>query len=378
MEKFAFELEQNGERMYLTWMKAEELMDTEKVKVDIWGRANTDGYQRTHTVNRSNAFGRFIAVSKGISPLSVLLSVRGPVDFKREKGNFGTLVIPDIEPLWIVDGQHRIWGLREAVGKSSAYEPFPLPVVILQRTDKKDEVKEKGQERARYEEAKQFVIINRTQKGVRTDLADQFLSRLLKHEGTAPAAIAGMPSRITAGIEWIPRALKITELLNASDGPWKDKVHFPGEPKKGTAISQGSLKESLEPILKHESFQGYSEEEVAEMLRRYWGVLYELCPAAVDDPQDYLIQRTIGVGALHKLFPIVAAFTGGELTQQRIKEVLKKTDFGMTSEFWDSKHGEAGLIGTGKKAVNMLWGRLRDALETGNQEVLTPARPFRL
>lgn len=375
MEKLAFELEQNGERMYLTWMKAEELMDEDRVKVDIFRRANKDGYQRTHTKNRSNAFGRFIAVSKGISPLSVLLSVRAPVNFTPEKGNFGTLAIPDDEPLWIVDGQHRIWGLREAMEKSSAYMPFPLPVVILQTT-KKDEVKEKRQEHARYEEAKQFVIINRTQKGVRTDLADQFLSRLIKREGTD--VIAGLPSIVTAGIEWTPRALKIAELLNDSEGAWKGKVHFPGEAKKGTAISQGSLKESMEPILKHESFQGYTEEEVAEMLRRYWEAIYELCPAAVDAPQDYLIQRTIGVGVLNKLFPIVAAFTGGELTQQRIKEVLIKTELGMTSEFWDSKQGEAGLVGTGRKAVNILWGRMRDALEEGNKEVLTPARPFRL
>ena len=375
MEKLAFELDQNGEQMYLTWMKAEELMDEDRVKVDIWRRANTDGYQRPHTVNRSNAFGRFISVSRGISPLSVLLSVRAPVNFKPEKGNFGTLAIPDDEPLWIVDGQHRIWGLREAMEKSSAYMPFPLPVVILQTT-KKDEVKEKRQEHARYEEAKQFVIINRTQKGVRTDLADQFLSRLIKREGTD--VIAGLPSIVTAGIEWTPRALKIAELLNDSEGAWKGKVHFPGEAKKGTAISQGSLKESMEPILKHESFQGYTEEEVAEMLRRYWEAIYELCPAAVDAPQDYLIQRTIGVGVLNKLFPIVAAFTGGELTQQRIKEVLTKTELGMTSEFWDSKQGEAGLVGTGRKAVNILWGRMRDALEKGNKEVLTPARPFRL
>jgi DGQHR domain-containing protein len=375
VEKAAFELEQNGEKMYLTWMKAEEFMDTDRVKVDIWRRANKDGYQRMHTVNRSNAFGRFIAVSRGISPLSVLLSVRAPLNFKPEKGNFGTLVIPDSEPLWIVDGQHRIWGLREAVENSSGYTLFPLPVVILQ-THKKDEVKEKREERARYEEAKQFVIINRTQKGVRTDLADQFLSRLVKREGAA--AIAGMPSRVTAGIEWTPRALKVTELLNASEGAWKGKVHFPGEPRKGTAISQGSLKESMEPIFKHESFQGYNEEEVTEMLCRYWGAIYELCPAAVDDPQDYLIQRTIGVGALHKLFPIVAAFTGDHLTQRGIKEVLLKMEFGMTSEFWDATKGEAGLIGTGRKAVNILWGRMRDALEAGNKEVLTPARPFTL
>jgi DGQHR domain-containing protein len=376
VEKLAFELEQNGEKMYLTWMTAEELMDTDRVKVDIWRRANPEGYQRTHTQNRSNAFGRFIAVSKGSSPLSVLLSVRVPVDFKAEKGNFGTLVIPDSEPLWIVDGQHRIGGLREAMEKSGAYDSFPLPVIILQTTYGKDEVKEKRQEHARWEEAKQFVIINRTQKGVRTDLADQFLARLIKRESTA--TIAGLPSILTAGQEWTPRALKIAELLNDSDGPWKGKVHFPGEPKKGTAISQGSLKESMEPILKHESFQGYSEEQVAEMLRRYWGAIYELCPAAVDDPIDYLIQRTIGVGVLHKLFPIVAAFTGGELTQQRIKEVLLKTDLGMTSEFWDSKQGEAGLVGTGRKAVNILWSRLRDALEEGNKAVLKPAMPFRL
>lgn len=376
MEKLAFELEQNGEKMYLTWMKAEELTDENRMKVDIWRRTNVDGYQRPHTVNRSNAFGRFISVSKGISPLSVLLSVRAPVAFKPEKGNFGTLVIPDSEPLWIVDGQHRIGGLREAMEKSSAYDPFPLPVLILQRTAEKNERKEDREENARWEEAKQFVIINRTQKGVRTDLADQFLLRLAKREGAG--VIAGMPSIVTSGIDWKPRALKITELLNDSEGPWKGKVHFSGEPRKGTAISQGALKDSLEPILKHESFQAYTEQEITLMLHRYWGAIHEVCPAAVDDPQDYLIQRTIGVGVLHKLFPIVAAFTGGELTQQKINEVLTKMEPIMTSEFWNAKQGVAGLAGTGRKSVNILWGRMRDALEAGNEGTTTPTRPFKL
>ena len=374
MELDAFELGQNGQRMYLTWMEAEQLMDESRVRVDVWKRTDKDGYQRGHTPSRSKAFGRYISVSKGISPLSVLLSVRAPVEFKSERESFGKLVLPEGEPLWIVDGQHRIWGLRDAIDRSPDYVTFPLPVVILPTYEEVDS-ESKRLEQARYEEAKQFVVINRTQKGMRADLAEQFLSRLVKREG--PAVIAGLPSRVTEGIEWKPRALTIAERVNAIDGPWKGKVHFPGDPKKGTAVSQGALTESLEPILKHESFQAYSEDEIVEMLQRYWGAIYELCPAAVDDPQDYIIQRTTGVGTLHRLFPSVAAFCGVELTQQRIKEVLSKMEFGMTSEFWGIR-GDAGLVGSGRKAVNILWGRLRDVLEEGNKEVARPERPYRL
>jgi DGQHR domain-containing protein len=367
----AFELEQNGKKFYLTSLKA-KLLTEEMLEVDLWRRDNPDGYQRDLTQSRSNAFARYIGSSKGISPLSVLLSIRGKVKFTPEKENYGTLQIPDGVKLWIVDGQHRINGLMTLVSSNPSYDDFEVPVVILPTSQ--------GDLDPRYEEAKQFVIINRTQKGVRSDLAERFLAKLVKEEGSE---IAELPRQVTRGIEWIPRAVQVVDKLNEGEGVWQGKIRLPGDPRTGTVVAQKSFTDSLKPILTNDMFEIYTVAEIAEMLSRYWLAVSELCSEAFEDPSSHVIQKTTGVFVLHRLFPHVAAFctegtSRARLTKERMKEILHKMKTGMTSDYW-SAEGEAALAGIGQKSFSIVYSRLRDSLEEGNRkESVSPVRPFEL
>lgn len=360
MKLEAMEVEQHGKKFYLTQIKAKDLVDAEKIQVDYWRKNNKEGYQRIATPSRARAFSSFIKNAKSVSPVSILLSVRGNVSYKAEAGeSFGTVTIPTQTQLWVVDGQHRIEGLRILLEQEPAYQDFEVPTIIFPLED-------------RYEEAKQFFIINRTQKGVKSDLAERFLSELAKREG--PESLNDLPRIITRGMEWIPKATRIADILNAKGGCWKDKIRLPNETKKtapSSIISQKAFTDSLESLLNNPMYADYNEEETAEILSRYWEAIKELCPESFDAPSEYVVQRTMGVAVLNKLLTSVINFClsseGQRLTKEKFKEVLSKMKEGMDSTYWHVD-GTAGLAGTSKKSFSIITNKLRESLEKGNNE----------
>lgn len=373
MKLSALRFEQNGKTMYLVSMRAKDLVNENQVDVDRWKASDQTGYQRSATMSRCRAFARFVSKTKSTSPPSVLLSVRGKVWFTSKEGNYGTLEIPESQKLWIVDGQHRIQGLRTALEDNPSVADFEVATVILPLDP--DEIDPRLG--PRYEEAKQFVIINRTQKGVRADLAERFLVELARRERVD--IIKDLPTQVTRGIDWKPKAIGITDMLNERpDSPWRGRIRLPNEPRGTTTISQKSFSDSLKRVITHDSFKGYNDKEIADMLARYWNAIKKFVPEAFDDPGNYVLLKTTGPYVLHELFPDVASFCReARLTEENIGEVLSKMEMGMTSEYWSSL-GEAGLVGTSRKSFSILTTRLREALEAGNKPEIKPTRPFEL
>ena len=61
----------------------------------------------------------------------------------------GTLEIPEGVKLWEVDGQHRLGGLRYAVGENAEFGDFPIPIVITEGLPRLDEAVLFGSQRTR-------------------------------------------------------------------------------------------------------------------------------------------------------------------------------------------------------------------------------------
>ncbi len=330
-----------------------ERVDSALWAPDIFRMANPEGYQRSLSEARAREFGRFV-LRNGICPLSILVNFReGEV---KEAGN-GTLELPDGRA-FIVDGQHRAEGIKYAVSVDSAAGDFEVPVVVMNQAD-------------RYEEARQFVIINRSQKGVRADLAERFLLQAVKREGRGAlleAMETGVLRRVLKGAEWVTKAVEIADALNGDkESTWFRKIRLPNERKDGTVVSQKAFTDSLEPVLKDTYFQGKEPRVIAAALRNYWNAIRSFCEGAFEEPTLYVIQKTSGVGALHKVFPRVSELCTDEkgnrvLTAAMIRSVLDGLPQ-MESDYWGS-NGEAGRRGSGKKAVAILAMELVEALET--------------
>ncbi len=353
------EVRQGKNRFFLGTMKVGDLITRGEVDKFIGG--HPDGYQRNLSDSRARAFGRYID-GGGISPASILLNIR---DTSAIEEIDGYINLPDDVTIWIVDGQHRVGGMKLAVERDPANAELEFPVIIMN-------------EPTNYEEAKQFVIINKTQKGVRTDLAERFLMRAVQEEGREKlyeTRESGALRGILKNIEWVRQAIEITDILNGDKKhPWYGQIQLPNAPKVGTVVSQKAFSDSLEPILKDTSFQGKQVQQIASALGNYWDAINELCIDALGNPKEHVIQKTTGVFVLHKIFPRVTELCRDDrgnkiLTKENIKTVLKDMPF-MESEYWES-NGTAGRRGTSRKAFASLVLEALEALES-SQEIKEP------
>lgn len=366
MQLNVIETAQNGKKLYVCIMKAKDLVLNERVKVDYYDPKTSKGYQRNPSMSRARDFARYIKNAAGISPNSILINIRGALgNFKPIAPQYGILTIPDTTELWIVDGQHRFEGLKDLTEQDPSFGEFPCFVILMN-------------ESTEYEEAKQFMIINRTQKGVRLDLAAHFIATMAKKEGTK--TISNMPRATIRDIEWRPKATEIVDILNKEisddpnheffENPWHMRIQLPNEPKALSTISQSSFENSLKILVDNPIFSGYGTRDLSIMLIRYWKAILEICPNAKIRPDKYFLQRLTGTAVLHKILPRVLALTkfkSQRITTDSTKQILEKMPDVMNEIFW-SPDGEAGIIGTSQKALAILTSKVLDSLETGNAD----------
>ena len=334
----AIKVRQNGHDLYMADLTAEVLLN--HTKVDKWFSTSTgsnpldNGYQREEEKPHYNKVGVYLSKnSKAILPTSVLLCARGPVKFEplASDSTMGYLTIsaPSL-PLYIVDGQHRIAGLRHAIQDLGHEESrnFTIPAVIMAGMKKFDEV---------Y----QFYLVNSTSKKIKTDLAQRLLSEMASKDETIRKSVVG------AGKAWMLRAVAISELLNERAGsPWEGRIQRPNARKVGNVmISESSFTASLRPILTIPWVQKQSNEEIAEIISRYWLAICKFLPEACENPRDYALQKTTGVYPWHMVAPAIFEICRSEkdFSVQRMEKVLKQVEKGgfLTDDYWASGTGEA-------------------------------------
>lgn len=376
MKLKAIRFEQHDREMYLAALKATELRDglkSGRIKVDVWTPSHREGYQRRHSKTRSRAFGRFVAGIANVSPSSLLLSIRGDSNNLQYSNDY--LVIPDNETIWLTDGQHRGKGIEYAIEQLEAnLEDFELPVIIFPTEDA-------------YEEAKQFVIINKTAKGVRTDLAERFLRRAVSREGYAKLrmdlAQGRLPRAIFRDIEWRPRAVEIADELNKNSPVWQGRIRNPNVSQPTATVSQKSFTDSLKPMLTHPDLKDLPKDIQIKILDNYWMAIRDTVKGAFISPGDYVMQKTTGVFVLNGVLLTIAKYckdpnTGKyELTYAKFMEMLSKissSDF-LQPESWQASRKRLGIVGgkiaqmgTSAKSFSILMDLIIAELESSMEE----------
>lgn len=346
----AIKFQQGETRMYITYLRARDVLDG-LTQVDAWSPTNKQGYQRMPVQTRFRKIARYVMGKEGhprpILPQAIVLNVRDEdqkrLKFKDSEGDgLGLLEVSHEVTFWEVDGQHRLGGLRYAVGEDPKFADYPIPVVITEGL-------------SRLNEAVLFHVINTTQKRVPTDLSQRFIETKMGDEAMRLQVIA-------KGEDWIPKGTKVVDTLVTTPGnPWYGKIGIPGTRLSGILMKQVSFVTSLKPILT--SMYGSLEpEDVAQLLIRYWQALEAIYPEAFREPGEYVIQKTVGVFPLHAIAPQVfdmVRTANTKITKDGILEVLHglahNLDKGYEagSAFWHSKEGEAGKY-AGAKGFRIL------------------------
>ncbi|HKZ93759.1 MAG TPA: DGQHR domain-containing protein [Candidatus Bathyarchaeia archaeon] len=359
----AFKIQQRGLPMYITTMKAGDLLAS--YKIDRWGEDNPKGYQRALVPLRVRKAMNYLLKEEGVFPTSILVNVRGKMEFRPKKSidsfaEFGELALsPESLPFSIVDGQHRLEGLKEAREEDPKFDDYPVPVTIVNLPDV-------------YTEMRQFYIINTRQKGVSTDLVQRHLYEMSEKMGKPTLLmLEGEKAVLTA------EAIPVVDIIrNDPRSPWYNKVQLPSEKKQENhIIKQRPLTDSITYILKSRpSFRRKNPKELANDIANYWNALKEIFPEAFEDPKEFTIQRTPGAYSLHMIYSHVYDLCeqAGNCTQEKMKQILEKMFKNVAeampvdqldSAFWHKKEGHPLVIATSMKTMKALAEYFNQALE---------------
>ena len=340
------------------------------VMVDHWGPANDQGYQRPLVDRRLREVAKYVCEEQGILPTSVLLATRpdAPVsleflpgdasDFDSD-GEWGVLSIPDGAVLWVVDGQHRFYGVNRAYEKDgmAQLESYPFPVSIMEMVD-------------RYKEMTHFNIVNTTQRKMSTDIVDRHLVIKQEQEGLNLIAAGKRGEREYQRAT----ATRIVDMLNEATGPWHHKIGIPGVAGRDKGlVRQHAMVASLDPVLKDNWVRGQNPPDVVRVLTNFWGALAQVWPDAFQDPGEYRVQATAGIYSLHMALPAVIqrCLVERDLSQDKMVEIMRDT--GIPTSFWNKKLEEGGdplALGTGMSSIRALAQYIRDQLpSTSSQPV---------
>jgi len=349
--------------LYLTTMKLKDLY--RNVEIDRWTKSNRQGYQRPPKESRfgsgKGSIVRYLLNEIGVFPTSILVNVRGALKFKTEEKmgdniELGELTIPDDEKLWIIDGQHRLEALKRAMMTRPEFSEYPLPVSILNLTD-------------RFEEMLHFYIVNSRQKKIPTDLVYKHLQMMvnkivLSDKEWLKEVVVGPRQERQAMAAYI-----VDYLESEENSPFYQKIQYTGEKKEPHhLVKDYTLTYWIAKILTERAYARMGFEQIAEMLLNYWNVIKELYPSCFRNPREYTLLQTTGIASFTLLFPTIFAYcaAAGNVSKSKMKEYLLllqteqpqnpelTPDFqdAIDENWWSKAHGPSIASATGSKVFN--------------------------
>ena len=370
LELLAIRTMQHSSVFYTGTINAEQLCSPEgrkKIHPDIYQIGeNDEGYQRVATSARVKDFGRYIGDDR-MSPTSIIINViNAEVTFKPFPGtpNFGRLTIPNNGILYIVDGQHRIEGLRylyDQTEKGGGKLIFEFPVIVTNMT--------------KYDEALHFAIINRTQKGLKTELVDLTLRKISMTED--PLRAQKLPKIISKDLIWKTVAMSISDQLKKTE-IWKDRIQEPNQKKTPLNVTTiSTIVTSLAPVVDKFNVSLSQVPIVSDTLDKFWEAVGELCPLATkQNPKSAVLMKSLGVGVMHLLFidiiNIAKDYHNNELDEETFKEILEKGKQYMSDTFWK----QASVYGSGKSSVSNVYRLVKDSILESYHDRVPTKRTF--
>ena len=185
-------------------------------------------------------------------------------------------------PFHVVDGQHRLEGLKIAAKDDARVLDFEMPVNIAIRFDNTFQMC-------------QFLVVNATQKVVDKGIEQWIISRLTDVWETEnmPTLPIWITKRYKIGED--RKALRLVRYLNETDGsPWHHRVQMANEARKGTYINQRTFVNAVvKQVLKAGNPLARADVLQAEkVFLNYWKALRNILD---EDGKSIYLYKSVGV-----------------------------------------------------------------------------------
>lgn len=259
---------QADKELYCFSMKAKDLyqiVDINKRKPDA-----DEGYQRILSASRVQTIAKYID-SDRVIPTCILVSLESPATLSQDHKSISFPA--DTKIGWVIDGQHRLAGAKEAVKDIDFFVVCFLNLPI-------------------EEQIRQFMTINNESKGVPTSLIYDLLSY--------------MPADKTPSDVAKEQSSEIAKILSRDESsPFFGRIAILNIAKKGE-ISLTNFVRKIYPLIVRDKgkFGRYSWDEQKKIIENYYKALMHIYPDQ-SDPSTSVFFQTIGFGAAFNVIDFV-------------------------------------------------------------------------
>lgn len=283
---------QNDLRLYATSLKVADLLipnfyDIERLDPE---RPDSPGYQRLLNKARAKKLADYLVSGQSNAdaflPTSIFLATDKDVVFEPETNSI-TIDISSVGPFGVVDGQHRIEGLKMASERNRALLDFEVPVNIAVNLPKLDQMCH-------------FLIVNTTQKSVDHAVEQRIFARIT--ESLSFQDVPSLPRWIRRIVESEDdkRALSIVDYLNETDtSPWHNRVLMANQTNKNAYVNQGTFVKAVKKyvLAANNPISERPSDEQQKICLNYWKALASI----LDVGRPTVLYKYNGVELFSKL-----------------------------------------------------------------------------
>jgi len=335
----AIRSEQNGHNIFSAKMTVAEL--TQVTAVDVADPTiKQKGYQRKGSEKRFDQIAAYLIGKHAIMPPPIIMSYRGTLSQKHLKGGFVELEIPAGDKLWVIDGQHRLGGLKLLAGLNDiqgtsipskkyikyhgAFSDYEMPVVIIECA-------------SRAIEAAQFATINGKAKKV-----DIFLATSAMNQGGGAAP--------TGEDAWRSRATEVVHFLNNSpNSKLRGRIKHPTAGKGDFYCTAKGMMNMMKPIMNDGIYaaiwaKGQAEKDkLCHMLQDYWAAWHSVVEICFNDPKNHSLFRNSGLMAVHICLLTMIRRIGCDFpTEQQFRSLISQLGTYANAAYWH-KNAPTGI-----------------------------------
>lgn len=234
----AASVKQGDLTLYTTSIRVRDLIapgfyDVERLDPD---GADDKGFQRLLNSARAKKLADYIVKGQdsrdAFLPTSVFLATDKSIQFD-PKSHTITFDITAVGPFSVVDGQHRLEGLRMASEKDARVLDFEVPVNI-------------GIGLPKIAQMCHFLIVNTTQRSVDKSVEQRIISRL--SDAIELEDMPSLPKWILNSVQKgeIQRAVGYVEFLNTHpESPWRGKIRMANDESDTASVNQKTFVKAI-------------------------------------------------------------------------------------------------------------------------------------
>lgn len=360
MKLHAIEINQKGHKIYSTNIKIKNLAEIAdipilKTEIDEWNPDGVTEYQRKPTVSRFVKIADYVTSEEGVMPPAIIASFRGKLNLSKLSSNssFVEILLNPKDRLFIVDGQHRLGGLKLAAGipdettnqkqlnKYKAhwenFKNYEVPIIIIEAKDI-------------HVEAKTFADIN-----TKAQKVDKFLAAL--------ALLLDRNQKLKGNDAWLVRAADaVGYLAYSKDSVLYKKIKHPNSSGKNNAFfcTAKALQNYLKCIMNYKFYSDLWDDGINErlkiysMIKDYWAALKDEMPFCFDQFKGYALFTNAGIYIImNSLIPIINKIGKRYPDRNQFRKIISQFGKFKSEEYWhkNSPTGPIRCIGEAQFAV---------------------------